>query len=111
MIVKRGFSLSPPEITDIPTTPEQRAGNLAEHERHRLNVEWFNAHSADIVRTHRGKYVCVAGGELFSGDDPTEVYAEATAKHPSDRGATFRWFIPTHTGPTIYASQRRLGHD
>ena len=106
MIVKRGFALAPPEFTELPTSDEEQARQLAESERHRKNIAWFNAHAEDIYRDHLGKHICVAGEELFVGMDPTSVYVEALTKHPNERGATFRWHIPTHSGPTIYTSLR-----
>ena len=109
MIAKRGLSLGPPAIVDVPTTPEERAANRAEHERFLRNVAWFNAHSAALYRDHRGKYVCVAGEELFVGEDPGIVFAEAAAKHPADRGAMFRWHVSTYPGPAIHAHLRHVG--
>ncbi len=108
MIVSHGFKLPPPTIEEVPTTPEERAANLAELARYRLNVAWYNAHAGEIHRNHRGKYICVAGEELFVGDDPIVVYSEAVTKHPTHKGATLHFRISTHQGPKIYANRGRV---
>jgi hypothetical protein len=32
------------------------------------NMDWFNAHSAEISEPFKGKYVAVAGGKVFTND-------------------------------------------
>lgn len=93
-----------PEISD-----EERAAGIATLAEHDRNVSWWNAHSDEIVALHAGKYVCVAGQELFVGDDPVEVTARAEAAHPEPGRGFFCTRIPTHRGPMIYAIQRALG--
>lgn len=93
-----------PEISD-----EDRAANVAMLAEHNKNVTWWNAHADEIVARHAGKYVCVAGQELFVGDDPLEVSARAVAAHPALRRGLFAKRIPTHTGPMIHALRRPLG--
>lgn len=93
-----------PEISD-----EERAANIAALAEHDKNVTWWNTHADEIVALHAGKYVCVAGQELFVGDDPVEVIARAKAAHPNP-GRGFRFtHIPTQQGPMIYAIRRTLG--
>lgn len=90
-----------PEISD-----EERAANIAANEEFKKNVAWWNAHVQEIGEQHAGKFVCVAGQELFVGDDPIEVTARAKAAHPNP-GAGFLCFrISTHKGPMIHAHRR-----
>jgi hypothetical protein len=98
----------PPVVMECPSSPEQRAAALAERERYHRNVRWFADHAADIGREHAGKFICVAGQELFVGTDPNQVHADASAKHPQDRGSCFCKLISTHRGPKIYANRRHL---
>lgn len=99
-----------PVVIEIPeVSDEERAANIAALAEHDKNVSWWNTHADEIVAQHAGKYVCVAGQELFVGDDPVEVIARAKAAHPNP-GRGFRsTHIPTHPGPVIHAIQRTLG--
>jgi hypothetical protein len=48
------------------------------------------------VRTaasYRGKFIVVAGEELFVGDTVEEAVAQAKAAHPADKGSLTR-YIP-----------------
>jgi hypothetical protein len=87
---------------------DEAAAALEERERHLRNVRWFSQHSAEIGRCHIGKFVCVAGEELFVGDEPEEVFARAMYKHPADREAVFSKYISHHRGPKVYANRRML---
>ncbi len=50
------------------------------------NWAWFEAHAAEIYAAHRGKCICVAGGDLFVAETPEEALAMATAAHSNDDG-------------------------
>src|SRR3954470_1276313 len=93
-----------PEVSD-----EERAAGIAMLAEHDKNVTWWNAHVEEILALHAGKYVCVAGQELFVGDDPVEVAARAKAAHPNPGRGFFCTHLPTHQGPMIYALRRTLG--
>lgn len=73
-----------PKMEVIPVTPEEAVRSLDRLERARKNHRWFGQHSEQIGREHAGRHVCVAGEELFVGDDPKEVYERAKAAHPDD---------------------------
>jgi hypothetical protein len=96
-----------PHVIEIPEiSEEERAANLAANEEFKKNVAWWNAHVKEVGGKHAGKFVCVAGQELFVGDDPIEVTAQAKAAHPNP-GAGFLCFrISTHEGPMIHARRR-----
>lgn len=93
-----------PEISD-----EERAANVAALAEHKKNATWWNEHADEIVARHAGKYVCVAGQELFVGDNPAEVTARAAAAHPSSTRGFYFKHLPTDTGPRAYALRRTLG--
>ncbi len=101
MIVAKSEGLLP--ISEVEPTPEERTRALAEAEEYRTNVEWFGAHAKAIRDAHSGRFICIAGGELFVGDDPVEVYARARAAHPEHPGGFFTMYLSTHRGPKIYA--------
>jgi hypothetical protein len=91
------------EVTD----PVLIAQAQAQHERFERNWNWFEAHAADIYKEHRGRFLVIAGQELFVGDDIQEVLARARAAHPEDDGL-FTRYIPREKVPRIYAHQRAL---
>lgn len=51
---------------------------------------------------HRGKYICIAGEELFVADTVKEAIALATTAHPDDDG-WFTRFIPKEKVARVYA--------
>ena len=89
-----------PEISD-----EERAAGIAANAEFKKNVAWWNARVKEIEQ-HLGKFVCVAGQELFVGDDPVEVTARATTAHPNPGNGFLCFRISTHRGPMIHASSR-----
>ncbi len=66
------------------------------------NLTWYSVHSQEIETAHRGKTVCVAGEELFVGEDTDEVLSLARAAHPEDDGL-FLHYIPRTPAKRIYA--------
>jgi hypothetical protein len=88
------------EVTDLLELNEARA----QDERFEHNWAWFEAHAAEIYAAHRGKCVCIAGGELFVADTPEEALALASAAHPDDNGR-FTRLIPQERMPRVYADQ------
>lgn len=65
------------------------------------NLDWLEVHASEVY-AHRGKFVCIAGQELFVGDNVGEVLKAAKAAHPEDDGR-FTRYIPWEKGPRIYA--------
>ena len=88
------------EVTD-PT-------ELAEARRQRLqfdeNAVWLQSQIPLIYSQHRGKFICVAGKELFVGDSATEVIDQATKAHPDDQG-WFTRYIPLKKTAAVYANR------
>ena len=81
--------------------PAELAKAHLQLEHYARNWTWVEAHASEAY-SHRGKMICVAGGELFVGDNVTEVLARAKKAHPEDQGPLTR-FVPVERGPRIYA--------
>jgi hypothetical protein len=86
------------EVTD----PEELARARAQRERFDRNVAWLHAHGAEVYPRHRGKFICVAGEELFVANTPEQALAQAAAAHPDDDGS-FLHYVPSEKLPRIYA--------
>lgn len=73
------------------------------HEQFERNLAWYEAHIDQITDpANRGRCICIAGRELFVGDDAQEVAARARAAHPDDEGL-FVEYVPIEKMPRIYA--------
>ena len=82
------------------------AAGIAANAEFKRNVSWWNAHAAEIVPQNLGKFVCIAGQELFVGDDAVEVTARAKAAHPRSSPMGLMCFqTSTYNGPMIYADR------
>ncbi len=89
------------EITD----PDEIARLQTQDEQHRRNSEWLQAHWAGILPQARGKFLAVAGQEVFIADTPAQAWAWVDKTHPEDDGATVEYVRP-EKGPRIYADHR-----
>lgn len=97
----------PSIIMEEVTDPEELARSQAWRARADRNAAWLQAHAAEIYPHYRGKFVCIAGEELFVGDTASEVLALARAAHPKD-DAFFLRYIPRDKVARIYADRRRM---
>lgn len=84
------------------TDPEEVARARAQHERQLRNSHWLQAHWADVLPQARGKFVAIAGEEVFIAETPAEAWAWVDAQHPEDNGALVQYVFP-HQGSRIYA--------
>ena len=75
------------------TEPEENAKIKAQRERFRKNSDWLKAHVPQVYARHRGKFICVAGQELFVADTAPQTVAAARKAHPEDDGLLLR-YIP-----------------
>jgi len=89
------------EMEDV-TDAEELTKARQQRERFDRNAAWLQAHIADVYAQHRGKYICIAGEELFVADTVKEVIALATTAHPDDDG-WFTRFIPKEKVARVYA--------
>jgi len=79
-----------------------------QRQRFDRNSAWLQAHAREVYTKHRGKYICIAGEELFVADKLEHALARAKAAHPDDDGR-FTRYIPKEKLPRIYyADQRRV---
>jgi hypothetical protein len=90
------------EMTDPVDIAESRE-RMAHFER---NYEWLEANAAEVF-SHRGQYICIAGQELFVGNDVKDLLRQAKAAHPEDHGPLFR-YIPKERAARIYANRRSV---
>jgi hypothetical protein len=92
-------------IVDAPISAEELTRFRTQMERFRKNLEWYEAHAVEIGEGYAGKFICVAGQEVFSGDTSQEARAKARAAHPADDGA-FGEYVRVDKGPIVYARRR-----
>ena len=97
MIVSSPGLIVMEEVTDT----EELARARAHRERFDRNVAWLHAHGAEIYPRHRGKFICIAGEELFVADTAETALARAAAAHPDDDGS-FLHYIPREKLPRVY---------
>ena len=93
-----------PLVMEEVTDPEELARARAQRERFDRNAAWLQAHGSEIYPRHRGKYIAIAGEELFVAHSAEEALAAATAAHPDDDGS-FLHYIPRERLARIYADR------
>jgi hypothetical protein len=99
---------SPQFTIEIVTDPVEIAKADAQLARFRRNLAWYQAHVPEIEATCRGRFMCIAGEELFVADTAQEAKELARRAHPEDDGY-FLEYIPREKAIRIYAHQRLLG--
>jgi uncharacterized protein YbdZ (MbtH family) len=97
-------------VVEVETDPERLARGQAQHERFKRNVDWLQAHWADLLPRALGKHLVVAGQEAFIADTHAEALAVAKAVHPDDDGSFGQYVLP-HRGPRIYAHRPSFATD
>jgi hypothetical protein len=99
------MALPPIQITmEEVTDPQEIAAFQARWAQSQRNSDWLQAHAHEIYTQQRGKFIVVAGEELFVGDTPEEAEALAKAAHPEDQGSRGRYIYPKKMA-RIYANQ------
>lgn len=88
------------EIND----PKELAWFCSQWEQAERNSAWLQNHAQEIYTQHRGKFIVVAGEELFVGDTPAEAHKLAKTAHPEDHGSLSRYIYPKKA-VRIYANQ------
>ena len=91
----------PVMVVDI-TDPDDLARADAQDERFGRNLAWFQKHGGEISAQYRGRWICIAGQELFAADTARDVIALARAAHPDDDGQ-FTYCVPRERAARIYA--------
>jgi hypothetical protein len=88
-------------VMEVVTDPVECAEAARRKERYERNWDWLEAHASEVY-SHRGKYLCIAGQELFVGDTVEQVLKAAELVHPEDDGR-FTRFVPTQRGQKLHA--------
>src|SRR5438874_6907720 len=94
-------------IVDAPMSPEDLARFRKQMEQFRKNLDWYEGHALEIGRQYAGKFICVAGQQVFSADTSKEARAKGRAAHPEDDGA-FGEYVRVEKGPIVYAPRRSM---
>jgi len=95
----------PQFIIEEVTDPAEIARSKQQHDRHKRNTDWLQAHWGDLLPQARGKFLAVANQEAYLADTPAEAWAWTERVHPKDNGAFVR-YVRTNVGPRIYANRR-----
>jgi len=93
-----------PVTMEVVTDPVENARTTASFAQFKRNCDWLEAHASEVY-SHRGKYICIAGQELFVGDVLEDVLARARAAHHDDEGS-FTQYIPKERGRRLYSPFR-----
>ncbi len=106
-VVKDSIASKADEIVMVEEqlSPDELAAFRAQGDRAKRNADWIDAHGAEVFAPNRGRYVCIAGCELFVADTVHAAVALAKAAHPEDNGRLLRYLSPVK-GPRIYAHRR-----
>jgi hypothetical protein len=94
-----------PVVVEVVTDPIELARSRAQWARFDRNAAWLQARASEVYSKNRGKYICIAGEELFAADSAKDVLSLARAAHPDDDGLFVR-FIPAEKLDRIYAHRR-----
>jgi hypothetical protein len=98
MIAVKSSQLTMAEVTDA----LEIAKTKAQRERFRKNADWLQAHVPQVYAQHRGKFICVAGQELFVADTAPEAVAAARKAYPEEDGFLLR-YVPREKLERVYA--------
>ena len=87
------------EVTDEKELAEARV----RREFFDRNAAWLHNHASEVYPNYRGKFICIAGEQLFIGDSPQEAIRKARESYPDDNG-WFVHYIPKQKLARIYAN-------
>jgi hypothetical protein len=91
---------------EVVTDPVELAKARAQREKFDRNWAWLQAHTQEAYAdANRGRYICIAGEELFVADSAPEAERLGRAKHPDDDGS-FVLYVRKERRPIIYAHRR-----
>jgi hypothetical protein len=93
---------SHPVVVEEVTDPVELAKARLQRQRFDRNEAWLQAHISQVYSQYRGRFICIAGEELFASDSAQQAIELATAAHPDDDG-WFTRFIPPVKLPGVYA--------
>ncbi len=94
----------PIEMIEV-TDPKEIAEAQRRREQFDRNSAWLQRHFDEVYTPeNRGKAICIAGEEVFVGDEVLEVVAQARASHPDDHGYFTRRIPRDNNRIYIYAN-------
>lgn len=97
-----------PQLTiEEVTNPVEVARFRAIHEQAERNSAWLEAHWEDVLPQARGKFLAVAGQEVFIANTPEEAWTWAETTHPEDKGAIVQ-YVREGKGPRFYGNRWRV---
>ena len=101
--------INPIEIEDVTLGPAELAEARERWQRYERNRAWLKAHAHEVYSRNRGRFICIAGQELFAADSGQQALALAQAAHPEDDGR-YLHYVPRQDirVPRIYANQWRV---
>ncbi len=76
-----------PVTLEVEEAPAVNGLDLAHERRLKKNLDWLNARWDDLLPRTRGKFVAVAGQEVFIADTYQAAMDLARAAHPDDDAA------------------------
>ncbi|HET6883569.1 MAG TPA: hypothetical protein VFI31_25680 [Pirellulales bacterium] len=88
-----------PVIMEVETDPVICAEVAARHRRCQDNYRWLQAH-AEEAYSHRAKYICISGQEVFVADSAEGAWQAGKSARPGDDGR-FVLYIPLEKLPRI----------
>ena len=91
-------------VMELVTDPRELTQARKQRALFDRNAAWLQAHATEVYSRHRGKCICIAGGELFVADSAKQALAMATAAHPEDIGR-FVHYIPREKLARVYATK------
>jgi len=94
-----------PIVMEEATDPKEIAEFQARWAQAQRNSDWLQAHAHEIYTRHRGKFIVVAGEELFVGGTPEEALARAAC--PEDGGRIIRYIYPKKMA-RVYGNRGRI---
>ncbi len=98
---------SPVIMYEDDLSPADLAAFRAQGPRIRRNADWLQAHASTVYDASAGKYICVAGCQLFVADTAEEARALAQTAHPDDDGYLLQ-YITKEKGPRLYGHSRPM---
>ena len=89
-------------VVEDSLSPDEKSAIQARRQRFERNWAWLEAHASEVY-SHRSKFICIAGQELFVGDTP-EISGQWLFCHdgilrPITRGAVLT-VCGGHSSPT-----------
>lgn len=94
-----------PIVMEEVNDPAEVSKARARREMFDRNFEWLAGHTSEVYDKFRGKYISVAGQQVFAGETAQQAIALASAAYPEDLGS-FVQYIPTEKMARVYVDQR-----